>query len=416
MPSQHGATSAAPRPALRVRDAVALTVGLVVGAGIFKTPALVASGAGSAEGVLWAWLLGGLLSLVGALCYAELATTYPHAGGDYHYLYRALGRGPAFLFAWARLTVIPTGSVALLAFVFGDYASQLLRLGPHSAALYAGLLVAALTVLNALGLRYGTRTQNLLTALEVLGVLTLVAVGLFVAPAAETGASAAPAAQGPAWGLVMVFVLLTYGGWNEASYLSAELAGAHRPILRALLWSLGTITLLYVLVNVALLRGLGLEAMGKSEAVAADLLQRGIGTRGAQVLSALVALSALTSANATLFTGARTNYALGRDFPRFAAMGRWSARTHSPVNALLVQGAITLALVLLGATTRQGFQTMVEYTAPIFWLFFLLSGVSLFVLRRREPHVHRPFRVPLYPLTPLLFCATCAYLLYARLA
>ena len=114
--------------------------------------------------------------------------------------------------------------------------------------------------------------------------------------------------------------------------------------------------------------------------------------------------------------GARTNYALGCDFPLFSPMGRWNARTGSPVCALLVQGGITLALVVLGAVTRHGFQTMVEYTAPIFWLFFLLSGVSLFVLRRREPHVLRPFRVPLYPLTPLLFCATCAYLLYASLA
>jgi basic amino acid/polyamine antiporter, APA family len=419
MEPQPGAPLASPRPALRVVDAVALTVGLVVGAGIFKTPSLVAANAGSAQGVLWAWLLGGVVSVVGALCYAELATAYPHPGGDYHYLHRALGRGPAFLFAWSRLTVIPTGSVALLAFVFGDYASQLLRLGPHSSALYAGLLVVALTLLNVLGLRHGTRTQNLLTLLEVGGLLALVAVGLFVAPAASPGpapAAVAGAAPAPAWGLVMVFVLLTYGGWNEAAYLSAEVKGRGHPLLRALLWSLGIVTLLYLLVNAALLRGLGVAAMGQSEAVAADLMQRGLGTRGALVLSALIALSALTSANATLFTAARTNYALGRDFPAFRLLGSWNARTGSPVNALLVQGAITLALVLLGSATRQGFQTMVEYTAPVFWLFFLLTGVSLFVLRRREPHARRPFRVPLYPLSPLLFCATCAYLLYASLA
>ena len=416
MDPQPGSAAASPRPALRVTDAVALTVGLVVGAGIFKTPSLVAANAGSAQAVLWAWLLGGGVSVIGALCYAELATAYPHPGGDYHYLRRALGRGPAFLFAWARLTVIPTGSVALLAFVFGDYASQLLRLGPHSSALYAGLLVVVLTALNALGLRHGTRTQNALTVLEVLGVLAVAAVGLFVVAPAQPPPIPAAAPPPSAWGLVMVFVLLTYGGWNEAAYLSAEVKGRGRPLLRSLLWSLGIVTLLYLLVNAALLRGLGVDAMGKSEAVAADLLQRGLGTRGAQALSVLVALSALTSANATLFTAARTNYALGRDFPPFRLLGSWNGRTGSPVNALLVQGAITLALVLLGAATRQGFQTMVEYTAPIFWLFFLLTGVSLFVLRRREPQVARPFRVPLYPLTPLLFCATCAYLLYASLA
>jgi amino acid transporter len=141
-----------------------------------------------------------------------------------------------------------------------------------------------------------------------------------------------------------------------------------------------------------------------------------VGDRGAEVISVLVALSALTSANATIITGARTNYALGRDFPPFAALGRWHPRTGAPTIALFVQGGIASALVLLGLTTRQGFETMVEYTAPVFWFFFLLVGVSLFVLRWREPDVPRPFRVPLFPLTPLLFCATSLYILYSSLA
>jgi amino acid transporter len=414
-----------PRPTLRVRDAVALTVGLVVGVGIFKTPSLVAANAGGEGAVLAAWLLGGLVSLAGALCYAELATAYPHPGGDYHYLGRALGRTPAFLFAWARLTVIPTGSIALLAYVFGDYASQLLPLGPQGPALWAAGLVVALTALNAAGLRPGVRTQTLLTCLEVLGVGAVIAVGLWLAPpaAAAPAAAAPPAAGGAggggAWGLAMVFVLLTYGGWNEAAYVSAEVRdgpGRRRPMVRTLLWSLALITLLYVGVNLAYLRALGLSGVAGSEAVAADLMRRALGPAGAQAMSVLVLVSALTSANATTLTAARTNYALGRDSPLFGAMGRWHPRTGSPVNALLVQGAVTLALVGLGALTRQGFQAMVEFTAPVFWLFFLLSGLSLFVLRRREPHAPRPFRVPLYPLTPAVFCATSAYLLYASLA
>jgi amino acid transporter len=145
-------------------------------------------------------------------------------------------------------------------------------------------------------------------------------------------------------------------------------------------------------------------------------MKRALGTPGAQLVSLLVVVAALTSVNATVFTGARTTYALGRDFPRLRFLGRWHAGARTPVNALLVQGAVCLLLVLLGTLTRKGFETMVEYTAPVFWLFFLLTGISLFVLRRRDPGAERPFRVPLYPLTPLVFCATSTYLLYASLA
>jgi basic amino acid/polyamine antiporter, APA family len=218
------------------------------------------------------------------------------------------------------------------------------------------------------------------------------------------------------WGLAMVFVLLTYGGWNEAAYISSELRGARRGIASALLWSLVAVTCLYVLVNVAYLKALGLAGVAQSDAVAAELLRRVVGPGSAQLISLIICAAVLTSANATVLMGSRTNYALGRDFPMFSPLGRWSARAGSPVNALLVQGTLSLALVGVGAITRRGFETMVEYTAPVFWFFFLLTGISLLVLRRREPDVVRPFRVPLYPLTPLLFCATCAYLLYSSLA
>jgi APA family basic amino acid/polyamine antiporter len=214
----------------------------------------------------------------------------------------------------------------------------------------------------------------------------------------------------------MVFVLLTYGGWNEVAYMSAEVRGTRRSLAWALLASIGLVTVLYLLVNWAYLRGLGLAGMARSEAVAADLLGRALGSGGAVTLSVLVCVSALTSANATVLTGARTQYAFGRDSTLFQGLGRWHARANTPIRALLVQSAVSLALVGLGALTRRGFETMVDYTAPIFWLFFLLTGVSLLVLRVREPHAPRPFRVPLYPLTPLLFCATCGYLLYSSLA
>jgi amino acid transporter len=406
----------APRPTLRARDAVALLVGIVIGAGIFKTPQMVAANASSVELALAAWVLGGVVSLIGALCYAELATAYPNTGGEYHYLTRAFGNRLSFLFAWARMAVLQTGSVALLAFVFGDYATKMLPLGENSSVLYAAMVVVVLTALNAAGVRQGTRTQNLLTALEVLGVLFIIVVGLAAPISGASTTSAATSAPAASFGLMMVFVLLTYGGWNEAVYLSAEVRDARRNMVRALLLGIATVTVLYVLINLAYLRVLGLEGVASSSAVAADTLNRVLGETGARIISILVVISALTSANATIITGARTNYTLGRDFPPFAFLGRWSERADVPVNSLLVQGALALCLVLLGALTRKGFETMVEYTAPVFWLFFLLVGISLFVLRRKDPDTVRPFRVPLYPLTPLLFCLTSAYLLYASLA
>ena len=403
-----------PRPTLSLIDAVSMVVGIVVGAGIFKAPSIVAANVGSEMVFLLVWLVGGLISLIGALCYAELATTYPHPGGDYHYVLRAFGREVALLFAWARLTVIQTGSISILAFVFGDYAKELLPLGEHSSSLYAGLAIAVLTLVNATGVRQGKWTQNLLTTAKVLGLLVVFLVGIFVIEPVEMAVNRP--SPGGFQGLAMIFVLLTFGGWSEAAYLSAEVRDARRNMKKALLLSIGIITAIFFLTNLAYLRGLGLTAITHSEAVAAELLRHSFGEPGAKSISLLVAVSALGAINGTIFTGARTNYALGRDFSLFRFFGRWNARADAPVNALIVQAAIALALVLLGSFTRKGFQTMVEFTAPVFWFFLLLAGLSLFVLRRKEPEISRPFRVPLYPLTPILFCATSVYMLQASLS
>jgi amino acid transporter len=404
------------RPTLRVIDVVAIIVGTVVGAGIFRTPSLVAANAPSEAVALGAWAAGGVVSLIGALCYAELAAAYPSPGGDYHYLARAYGMRLAFLFAWARITVIQTGSIALLAFVIGDYASRLAPLGPFSPAIYAGLTVALITGVHVVGVRQGRLVQNLLTGVEVAGLLLVITAGLALGTSSAPTGPAAGAAATQGFGLMMVFVLLTYGGWNEAAYASAEIRGPRGSIVRALVWGVVAVTALYLLVNAAYLRGLGLAGMAGSKTVAADLMDRAVGAGSAWVVSVLIVVAAATSVNAAVFTGARTAYALGRDFRPLAFLGRWHRRAGTPVNALVVQGAIALALVLLGGLMREGFETMVEFTAPVFWLFFLLTGVSLFVLRRRDPAGARPFTVPLYPITPLVFCATCAYLLYASLA
>ena len=408
--------SAAPRPVLSVFDGAMIVVGIVIGAGIFRTPSMVAGVTGSVDWMLTAWVLGGVLSLIGALCYAELASTFPNAGGDYHFLTRAYGRDVSFFFAWARVAVITTGSIALLAFVFGDYMSRVVSLGPNSSAIYAAMTVVVLTVLNIIGLRESSRAQNVLTILEVSGLLLVTLAGLMAtAPAAAPAAAAATPSAGvpPLFGLAMVFVLLTYGGWNEGAYISAEVKGGPRAIVRTLVLAIVVITVVYLAFVLAVLHGLGLAGMQASKAVGADVMQAAFGPLGAQLIGVIVGIATLTSINATMIVGARTNYALGRDWPQLSFMSRWQGSRNVPMVAFFVQGGIALALVAFGALQKDGFSAMVEFTAPVFWFFFLLTGLALFVLRFREPTIARPFKVPLYPILPIVFIATCGYLFYS---
>jgi amino acid transporter len=400
-----------PQPNLSLIDAVSMIVGIVIGVGIFKTPSQVAANVNSEIGFLLVWLGGGLISLIGALCYAELATTYPHVGGEYHYLSRAFGKGVGWLFAWSRLMVIQTGSIALLAFVFGDYLSELLPFGEYASPIYAALAIILLSVINGLGIKLSKWTQNCLSGAKILGLLLIVLTGLMLTP---TPTPIEYASEG-SYGLAFVFVLFTYGGWSEAAYIGSELNQVQRNMTKSLVISISLITTIFFLINLAYLKGLGLSNLAKSDAVAADLMSSAFGEAGAHLLSLLIAVSVLGATNGTIFTGARTNYALGQQERHFAYLGVWQEHSQTPINAIKVQGTIALVLVLFGTLTRTGFVTMVEYTAPVFWFFLLLTGLSLMVLRYKEPLVSRPFLVPVYPFTPLLFCATCVYLLYASL-
>ncbi|MDB5728100.1 MAG: amino acid permease [Noviherbaspirillum sp.] len=414
-----------PRPTLGLSAAIALIVGVVIGAGIFKAPSLVAGMAGSTEWMFAAWILGGLISLIGALCYAELTTAYSHAGGDYHFLFRAYGRSVAFLFGWARFSVITTGSIALLGFVVGDYMNQILPLTfagkAWGSVIYAAITIIGLTWVNLFGIRAGSLAQTWLTVMEAGGLLMIVvAAALLIDDAPQAAAAAnAPATMPPlaaTFGLAMVFVLLTYGGWNEAAYISAEVKDNSRNMVKALTISILIITVLYVLVTWAYWKGLGFAGMAKSDAIAADLMRIALGPIGESVIAVLVSVSAITSINATIIVGARTSYAVARDWPILGKLGEWDGKSDTPANAMRVQCIAALALLIVGGATGSGFKAMVEFTAPIFWLFFLLAGFSLVVLRIREPHARRPFKVPLYPVLPLLFCAVCGYMLWSSLS
>lgn len=406
-----------PKPVLTVVDAIVMIVGIVVGAGIFRTPSLVAANTGSWEMFLLVWVLGGVVSLIGALCYAELSTTFPNTGGDYHFLMRAFGRRFAFLFAWARMSIIQTGSIALLAYIVGDYTAQLFPIGIYSSAIYAALVVILLTTINIIGIKSGTATQKLLVGIQFAGLLMIVIAGFLISPSETVlqELSTESSSSSMAMGMAMVFVLLTFGGWNEAGYISAELRSGSKKMVNVLIISIVLITAVYLLINLAFLNVLGIERMANSQALGVDLMRATLGEVGVMFIGILVVIAALTSANATIFTGARTNYALGRDFPIFSILKKWNTRTSSPINAFIIQGLIALLLIAIGSTTRNGFESMVEFTAPVFWFFFLATGIALFMLRIKEPHVKRPFKVPLYPFTPIIFCSVCAYLLYSSL-
>ena len=408
MDGNASAVESRPKQLLSVWDGIVLICGMVIGAGIFKAPSIVAGSTSSAAEFMFAWVLGGVVSLCGALVYAELSARYPETGGEYAFLTRGMGRGVAFVFAWSRMTVIQTGAIAAVAFVFGDYASEILALGGKSSALYAALGVVALTALNVFGTLEAKGMQKIMQVLLFAGLIFIGVGGLLAGAPVKPAA----AAGGGAFGLAMIFVLLTYGGWNEAAYLAGEVRDARRNMVRILIAGIATVTLLYLLVNAGYLAALGLGGMKASKAVAADVMRLVAGDKGALLLALIVCVAALTTMNAAIFTGARTSYAMGRDFALFGRLGAWRESGSTPANALILQGAISLLLVGAASVTPDGFSAMVAYTAPVFWTFFLLTGLTIFRFRHTERE--KPsFSVPLYPVVPIAFCLMCAYMLYS---
>ena len=421
-PAADSALPSAPRRELTLFDSTCIIVGIIIGAGIYRSSPDVARQAPSVAWLIGLWLLGGFLSLLGALCYAELATAYPREGGDYVYLTRAFGRWVGFLFAWCQLWIVRPGSIGVMAYAFAEYANRIWPRAEDDSAVYVlmGYAVASilvLTLVNMLGVREGKWTQNVLTTAKVLGLAMIVAVGF--AHAAPPAATAVMQPDSPklslaSFGFAMIFVLFTYGGWNEMAYVGAEVKDPRKNILRALLTGTLAVTIIYVLVNLAFVNALGL-AGARHPAVAAEVLELGLGPRAGQAISLLICISALGAINGQIFTGARIYYAMGSEHRLYAWLGRWNARRGTPVASLLIQGAITLALVVGFGLSREGFESMVKFTTPGFWFFLMLVGVSVFVLRHREPAVARPYRVLGYPVTPILFCLSCAFMVYTSL-
>ena len=421
-------------PQIGVGDGISIMIGIVVEVTIFRaSPDIFNNVSGPWQG-LGIWALAGMLSLIGALCYAELATTYPRSGGDYVYLTRAFGPWVGFLFGWAQLAAVLTGSIGAMAYVFADYSVGFCALDPGRAVWFAAGSVVALAVMNLFGVVLGKAIQNVLTVAKVLGLGAIVAAGLIWGGsgslAVETQTS------GPGFGFAMVLVLYAYGGWNDAAFVAAEVRDRERNIPLVLIGGTSVITLIYLLVNTAYLWGLGFEGLRKSTAPAADVLGLVLGDWGSRGMSLLVMVSALGAINGLIFTSSRVYATLGADYSVLAWLGRWHPRLGSPVWSIVAQSAIALVMIVAVGTSsgratvdallgpmglgplpweeyQGGFSTLVAGTAPVFWLFFLLTGLSLFKLRDKDREIDRPFSAPLYPFVPYAFCTMCTYMLYA---
>ena len=405
----------APARVLGVWQAMAVAVGMVVGAGIFRSPAVVAASVQEPALFFATWAIGGALAVVGALCYAELTTAFPSTGGDWHFVRLAYGRTAGFLFAWSRFLIIFAGSSAMLGFVLGDYLSQLVPMGQAARGLVAAGAIVLLALLNLRGIRVGAGAQVALVTVDVVALLLLGAAGLALVAAGAPAGVAVVAPHPPQVGAAMVFVMLAYGGWNDAATLSAEMRSG-RGIVVALVGGMTAVAALYLLANWAYVRALGMGGLAASSAPASDAMRAAFGRAGEVAMVALVTVPVLAVMNALTIVGARTLFTSAGDVPALGALARWDAARGVPRAALWTQTGFALALVAYGTIGRGGFQAMVDFMAPVYWLFLAATGAALLVLRRTREHAARPFRVPLYPVLPLVFVASSLGVLWSSVA
>ena len=393
-------------------DAISIIVGIIIGVGIFETPHKIFSEVPHPAIAILVWVLGGVLAFIGALCFAELASAYPRSGGEYVYLTRAFGPLTGFLFAWSQLTVTRSGSIAALAYIFGASMASLFGFQGAWIFLLAACSVLLLTAINILGVRMGTGTQNVLTIAKVAGLAALVVVGFVWGDRTVT---IPEERAGPSVGWfagAMIFVLWTYSGWHEAAYIVSEAEHRTRNIPLALILGTAIVTVIYLLVNLAYLFGLDFEG-AKSPRAAVNLVSLVSPRYGGRIMDVLIMVSSLGAINGMIFTTARIYTEFGRDHRLFKVMSHWSKRMRTPVRALAIQSLICLAFIggvwwVEGG--RNSFEATVELTAAVFWMFFFLTAVSLLLLRVNDPDTPRPFRVPGYPIVPLIFCGWCAYM------
>lgn len=435
-------------------DTVSIIVGIVIGSSIFTIPTIIFIRTSGPWEALAVWAFGGLLSFIGALCYAELATTYPRYGGDYVYLTRGLDRPFGFLFGWSQLAVILTASTGAMAFIFGEYCAALFDVGKDTLneaqrgveianfAANAGIgAIVVLTALNFFGVVIGKWLQNGLVLIKMLG-LGLIVLAAMIVPAENAFEVTSPARGQSGIPGAMILVLYAFGGWNDAAFVAADLRD-RRNITRALLLSTVGITVIYLVVNFAYIFAIGFETgrqfkftMPKDILTAAFTKIGGedFGSFGGKLISIIVMISALGAMNGLIYTGSRVYLPLGKEHRVFAFLGYWNATLKSPILALVAQALVSIGMILtvgteIGRNTIDeyigmvgirpipwrehfgGFNTLFDGSAPVFWIFFLLTGISMFALRARDPDIPRPFmlKAPFYPILPIIFCGMCLF-------
>jgi APA family basic amino acid/polyamine antiporter len=407
----------APRRHLGSRHATLLALGMIMTTDTLRTAPTVALNLGAWH-FYGTWVLGGVISMVGAFCYVEMATAFPDPGGDYNFLTKAYGREVGFLFAWSRFSIMHTGWIALMAFLFADYAGALAHLGHAGRTVFAIATVAALMGLNLMHVRRGFLTQAGLVLLVTVGFAAVVAAAIKLGLSGQLPHAAPQTPAAPTFSqfsVALIYIFLAYGGWSDAATLSAEVRSDRRGMLVAIMGSLALLMVIYLALNAAMMIGLGPRGLAASTAPAADLMGMAFGPVGAALIVAVVGISAVASINSTLIVGARTTYAAARDIPLLAAIGRWDGGRGTPARAVLAEGGFAMLLVVAGGFAESGFNAMVSYMTPVYWLFIVLSMGALMILRRRHPEASRHARTPLYPLFPVLFISISLYMFVAGL-
>lgn len=388
---------------LGIKDLLLIVVGTVIGSGIFIVPAAVLRQTGGAVGpALLVWLLAGVLSLLGALTYAELGAAKPEAGGIYTYIRDAFGPLPAFLYGWTTFFVISTGSTATLAVAFTAYLRQFVPVSPLAAKVIAVVLIAVIAAINIRGTRQGASVQNWSTALKAGAILVmsiaLVAFGRGLSGDVRVWPESMPLSYFSSVGLAMIGVLWAYEGWQYVTFSAGEARDAQRTFPRAIIAGTALLIGIYLTANIAYVAALGVDGVQATDRVAATAVATLFGPAAGKLIAAVILVSMFSAANGLALTSPRLYYAMANDGVFFRRLGEVHPRFGTP--AFAIAAGATWAAVLAASGT---FEQLLTYVVFSGWVFYGLGALSIFVLRRRAPDAPRPFRVPGYPLTPALF-------------
>ena len=403
------------RVAIGFPSAVMLVIGGIVGVGIFVNPAVVARSLQSPALALTAWSLGGGLAILGAFVYAELAARIPETGGEYVYLSKTYGSLAGFLYGWTTLLVVQAGGMAAVAIIFAKNLNVLAGGALNDNFVVVGVLII-LAGVNCLGVKSGNGVQGILGLLKIAAIAALVIAGLFVAHPVISHPhvqAATPLDFVKLFGAAMIPVVFSYGGWQTSNFVAGEMKDPARNLSRALVVGVLAVITLYLLVNIACLRALGITALGSTLTPAADVLRITAGPVGGNLAAGAIALSALAFMSQSILTGPRVSFAMARDGLFFKKVAEIAEGSRAPVIAIVLQAVWTGILALSGS-----YEQILSYVTAMNFLFFGLSASCLFVLRRREraaglaAHISG-FRAPLHPITTVLFILGCAIIVVA---